>query len=179
VHAQRNCALVRASSRRREPVCVIARRAAGWEPRTHGAHNIREESTSHAASATPDARRHPAFIGAPGSSAPHDIRQNRPMRPFGFILRGKHLNLSRPRLYAPLPVNRRRWPRRRMEDQIETLFNRACLLGNLDAAADLLALLEKWYSLGSARIGRERRINGDAMHRARRELERLTAQSRT
>jgi hypothetical protein len=55
-------------------------------------------------------------------------------------------------------------------------------MNNLEAAADLLKLMEKWHARRQANYGRERRINGnglerarkDLTERARKELERLT-----
>jgi hypothetical protein len=64
--------------------------------------------------------------------------------------------------------------RRRLDDDVEDLFNRACANNDLGSAADLLALLEKWHARRSAGYGSERRISGAALFRARRELDRLS-----
>ncbi len=61
-------------------------------------------------------------------------------------------------------------PGRRLDDSIKQIFNRACATNNLEAAADLLTLLEKWHARRQANYGRERRINGDDLERARKEL---------
>ena len=65
--------------------------------------------------------------------------------------------------------------KRRLDDDVEEIFNRACATNDLEAAHDLLALLEKWHARRSASYGRERRIGGAALQRARGELERLAA----
>ncbi len=65
--------------------------------------------------------------------------------------------------------------KRRLDDDVEEIFSRACATNDLEAAADLLALLEKWHARRSASYGRERRINGASLTRARKELDRLTA----
>jgi hypothetical protein len=62
---------------------------------------------------------------------------------------------------------------RRLDDDIEAVFNRACISNDVDAAADLLALMEKWHERRKTSYGGERRINDDALRRARRALERL------
>ena len=36
--------------------------------------------------------------------------------------------------------------KRRLDDDVEEVFNRACATNDLEAAADLLALLEKWHA---------------------------------
>jgi hypothetical protein len=63
--------------------------------------------------------------------------------------------------------------KRRLDDDVEEVFNRACATNDLDAASDLLALLEKWHSRRQASYGRERRISGANLTRARGELDRL------
>lgn len=64
--------------------------------------------------------------------------------------------------------------RRRLDDAVEEIFNRACASSNLDEAADLLAVLKKWT--GKRREGRERRRrNGSDIKAMQAELERLTA----
>ena len=64
--------------------------------------------------------------------------------------------------------------KRRLDDDVEEVFNRACATNDLEAAADLLLLLEKWHARRSANYGRERRISGTNLTRARNELERLS-----
>jgi hypothetical protein len=65
--------------------------------------------------------------------------------------------------------------KRRLDDDVEEVFSRACATNDLEAANDLLALLEKWHARRSASYGRERRISGASLQRARKELERLAA----
>jgi hypothetical protein len=59
---------------------------------------------------------------------------------------------------------------RRLDDSIRDIFDRACATNNLEAAADLLTLMEKWHLRRQANYGRERRISGDDLERARKEL---------
>jgi hypothetical protein len=63
--------------------------------------------------------------------------------------------------------------RRRLDDDVEDVFLRACATSDLEAAADLLTVLEKWHARRSSSYGRERRISGAALQRARKELDRL------
>jgi hypothetical protein len=65
--------------------------------------------------------------------------------------------------------------KRRLDDDVEEVFNRACATNDLESALDLLALLEKWHARRQANYGRERRITGVGLQRARKELERLSA----
>jgi hypothetical protein len=95
------------------------------------------------------------------------------MRTFGFI--GK----QSPRLTeVQIPGSRlarvNQSLKRRLDDDVEEVFNRACATNDLEAATDLLALLEKWHARRQANYGRERRITGVGLERARKELDRLT-----
>jgi hypothetical protein len=65
--------------------------------------------------------------------------------------------------------------KRRLDDDVEEVFNRACATNDLESAADLLTLLEKWHARRQANYGRERRITGVGLQRARKELDRLAA----
>lgn len=65
--------------------------------------------------------------------------------------------------------------KRRLDDDVEEVFSRACASNDLELAADLLSLLEKWHARRSAHYGRERRISGVNLTRARKELDRLSA----
>jgi hypothetical protein len=65
--------------------------------------------------------------------------------------------------------------KRRLDDDVEEVFSRTCASNDLESAADLLNLLEKWHARRSASYGRERRISGANLVRARKELERLSA----
>jgi hypothetical protein len=61
--------------------------------------------------------------------------------------------------------------RHRLADAVEEVFNRACASSNLDEAADLLAVLEKWARKRTGRRG----PNGSSIKAMQAELERLTA----
>jgi hypothetical protein len=63
--------------------------------------------------------------------------------------------------------------RRRLDDDAEDLFHKACMAKDLEAAADMLAVLEKWHARRSAAHGRDQRLDDTALQRARRELDRL------
>ena len=95
------------------------------------------------------------------------------MRTFGFI--GK----SRPHDELQIPGARlarvNQSLKRRLDDDVEEVFSRACASNDLESAADLLVLLEKWHDRRSSSYGRERRISGANLARARKELDRLTA----
>ena len=100
------------------------------------------------------------------------------MRAFGFVIRNS--TSLRPPVssdVAGIPAGRlsqvRQSFRRRLDDDLEAVFKRACLNNDPEAAADLLALLEKWHARRVARFGRERPISDEAVQRARSELERL------
>lgn len=63
--------------------------------------------------------------------------------------------------------------KRRLDDDLEDVFNRACATRDIESARDLLALMEKWHQRRAERYGRERRINSAALERARAEMNRL------
>jgi len=65
--------------------------------------------------------------------------------------------------------------KRRLDDDIMDVFDRACASDELDAAADLLAMLEKRHAVRAATYGRERRISDSTVLRARRDFERVRA----
>jgi hypothetical protein len=95
------------------------------------------------------------------------------MRTFGFI------GSKSPRLHeTPIPGARlarvNQALKRRLDDDVEDVFNRACATNDLESANDLLALLEKWHARRSASYGRERRITDANLQRARKELERMS-----
>jgi hypothetical protein len=95
------------------------------------------------------------------------------VRPFAFILNDRFKS-SAPRIPAAR-LERVQSFRRRLDDCVEELFDRACSTNNLLAATDLLALLEKWHARRSDSYGRERRTSDAALQRARGRLERLRA----
>ncbi len=96
------------------------------------------------------------------------------LKNFGFIL-GRSSNFRAP----AIPVNRldrvNSSLKRRLDDDIEEVFSRALAGNDLESASDLLALMEKWHVRRQIRYGRERRISGAGVQRARRELDKLTA----
>jgi hypothetical protein len=64
--------------------------------------------------------------------------------------------------------------RRRLDDAMVAVFERACGSNNLDAAADVLEVLLLWHRRRSTKYGRERRINDDHLKTMLTELKRLT-----
>jgi hypothetical protein len=62
--------------------------------------------------------------------------------------------------------------RRRLDDAVEDVFNRACLNGDLDTASELLEVLKNMHARRQARVGQERRINDQLVLRATAELSR-------
>ena len=96
------------------------------------------------------------------------------MRTFGF--RGNTTTNLRPppipdiRLALFKPVHRRR-----LDDAMISIFEQACAGNNLDAAAEVLTVLETWHERRSARYGSERRIDDRHLIAMRSELARLVA----
>src|SRR4249920_267508 len=74
------------------------------------------------------------------------------MRTFGFI--GAK---TRPRNEIEIPGARmarvNQSLKRRLDDDVEEVFSRACATNDLESAADLLLLLEKWHARRSASYG--------------------------
>jgi hypothetical protein len=95
------------------------------------------------------------------------------MRTFGFLV-NKSTSLHEISIPGARLARVNQSLKRRLDDDVEEVFHRACATNDLEAAADLLALLEKWHMRRSASYGRERRISGASVQRARKELERLT-----
>jgi hypothetical protein len=94
------------------------------------------------------------------------------MRTFGFI--GNKAHPHEVRIPGARLARMNQSLKRRLDDDVEEVFSRACATNDLEAAADLLMLLEKWHARRSANYGRERRISGANLLRARKELERLS-----
>jgi hypothetical protein len=96
------------------------------------------------------------------------------MRTFGFIG-----NRSRSQSELQIPGARlarvNQSLKRRLDDDIEEIFSRACATNDLVSAADLLTLLEKWHLRRTTCSGRDRRNFGVNLQRARKELDRQTA----
>ena len=103
------------------------------------------------------------------------------MRAFGFMIRNS-TSLRPPGSsdVSGIPAGRlsrvRQSFSRRLDDDLEAVFKRACLNNDPEAAADLLVILEKWHSRRVARFGRDRPISDETVQRARSELDRLNAQ---
>jgi hypothetical protein len=95
------------------------------------------------------------------------------MRTFGFI--GKKTNYSEIQIPGARLARVNQSLKRRLDDDVEEVFSRACASNDLESAADLLLLLEKWHARRSESYGRERRISGANLMRARKDLERLNA----
>jgi hypothetical protein len=96
------------------------------------------------------------------------------MRRLGFLLNFSSKVTVRP--MPPVPSARvSHYFRRRLNDGVERLFEEACTANNLSAAADLIALLEKWHTSRAANQGGERRIGDATLRRVRHKLERLSA----
>jgi hypothetical protein len=94
------------------------------------------------------------------------------MRTFGFI-NAKNTRLHEVQIPGARLARVNQSLKRRLDDDVEEVFNRACATNDLESAADLLALLEKWHLRRQANYGRERRITGVGLERARKELQRL------
>ena len=60
----------------------------------------------------------------------------------------------------------------RLDEGIADLFNDACIINDLDAAADLVGLLEKWHARRSYGDEQQRRVDGVHLKRMHGELER-------
>jgi hypothetical protein len=88
---------------------------------------------------------------------------------YTLISRAAHLQSP------PIPADRfsqvRRSLRRRIDDAVEDVFQRACLTGDLDTAEELLAVLESMRARRISMYGRNRRINDDDIVRLRTELQ--------
>jgi len=96
------------------------------------------------------------------------------MRTFGFLV-PKSSSLHEINIPGARLARVNQSLKRRLDDDVEEVFNRACATNDLEAATDLLVLLEKWHARRSASYGRERRISGASLLRARKELDRLNA----
>ena len=94
------------------------------------------------------------------------------MRTFGFLV-NRASSLHEMRIPSARLARVNQSLKRRLDDDVEEVFNRACATNDLEAAGDLLALLEKWHVRRSASYGRERRISGANLARTRKELDRL------
>jgi hypothetical protein len=94
------------------------------------------------------------------------------MRTFGFLV-NRSSGLHEVRIPGARLARVNQSLKRRLDDDLEEVFNRACAANDLEAAGDLLSVLEKWHARRAASYGRERRINSASLDRARKDLERL------
>jgi len=94
------------------------------------------------------------------------------MRTFGFLV-NKSTSLHEVHIPGARLARVNQSLKRRLDDDVEEVFHRACATNDLEAASDLLVLLEKWHARRSASYGRERRLSGASLQRARKELDRL------
>jgi hypothetical protein len=93
------------------------------------------------------------------------------MRPFGTLIQ-KAVQFREP----PIPgarldrVNPR--PENRLDDGINELFDHACITNDLEAAADLVALMERWHARRNYKDYEQRRVTAIQLRRMRGELDR-------
>ena len=93
------------------------------------------------------------------------------MRSFAFLV-GTNCKMAEPRAPVSHSTNVNVPRRCRLEDDVATVFAKACATGDREAAADLLALLEKWHARRAIGPTRERRVRNETLQRARRDLRR-------
>lgn len=91
------------------------------------------------------------------------------MRRIPYLLNSARLAPSR----TPVVWVRPTTPTRRLDDALHEIFDRACAIGDAAAAADVLAVLEKWHARRRASDRFNRRADPERLRRARLALERL------
>ena len=96
------------------------------------------------------------------------------MRPFATLV-GRAARLHAAAIPGARPVDYSRRPRRRLDDSLVDIFQRATASNNLDAAADILTVLERWHDRRKSKYGRERRIGDVELKAMRGGLDRLIA----
>jgi hypothetical protein len=96
------------------------------------------------------------------------------MRTFGFRT-NVTTNLRAPPIPDARFAHSRPTYHRRLDDAMVTIFEQACTGNNLDAAAEVLTVLETWHERRSARYGSERRIDDRHLVAMRAALKRLRA----
>jgi hypothetical protein len=96
------------------------------------------------------------------------------MRTFGFRANAATNLRAPPRPDFRLALSRPSY-RRRLDDAMVAIFEQACAGNNLDAAAEVLTVLETWHERRSASYGSERRIDDRHLVAMRSELKRLVA----
>ncbi len=93
------------------------------------------------------------------------------MRGIGFIL-DKAVKIRQPHIPEKRLVRAFETQWRQLDDDSATAFNSACAAGDLDAAADLLSLMEAWHAKRTYRDSAEQRLRGTLLMRLRCELDR-------
>ena len=93
------------------------------------------------------------------------------MRPFGSLI-DKAIQLSKPPIPAPRLARVNPPVMSRLDEGLTELFDHACITGELEVAADLLALLERWRARRTYADEQRRQMAGVHLKRMRGELER-------
>jgi hypothetical protein len=93
------------------------------------------------------------------------------MRPFGSII-DKAIQLRKPPIPDPRLERVNPPVMSRLDEGIMELFDQACVTGELEAAAELLALMEKWQARRAYPDEQQRRMGGVHLKRMHGELER-------
>ncbi len=93
------------------------------------------------------------------------------MRNFGTII-DKHVKLRDPRVPDQRMARVSPPVLGRLDEEIKDLFDYACVAGDLDSAADLLALMEKWHERDAAEAEPQRQLRGILLKRMCGELNR-------
>jgi hypothetical protein len=93
------------------------------------------------------------------------------MRPFGTLIE-KALQFREPPIPGPRLDRARPRSPHHLDEGIIELFEHACITSELEAAADLVALMEKWHSLRGYKDYEQKRIVAIQLKRMRGELDR-------
>jgi hypothetical protein len=93
------------------------------------------------------------------------------MRPFGSLI-DKTVKFREPTVPGARLDRVNPSVSHRLDEGIADLFNTACILNDLDAAADLVTLLEKWHTRRWYGDEQQRRVGGVHLKRMHGELER-------
>jgi hypothetical protein len=93
------------------------------------------------------------------------------MRPFGSLI-DKAVQLSKPPIPDPRLARVNPPVVSRLDQGIAELFDQACMAGELEPAADLLALLEGWQARRTFADEQQRRTAAVQLKRMQSELER-------
>ena len=93
------------------------------------------------------------------------------MRPFGTLI-DKTIKFREPTIPGTRLDRANPSATNRLGEGIADLFHAACIVNDLDTAADLVALMEKWHARHWHGDEQKRRIGGVHVARMRGELER-------